>query len=96
MIQSNELRIGNIVQKQGEFFIVDFITIRMAHNYDPIPLINVDGFLHALELPKNIHIDYISDQGKYLIHGEEIQIKYLHQLQNLYFALTGTELNIKI
>lgn len=36
----------------------------------------------------------------YLTHcGEEvdcIKIKYLHQLQNLYFALTGEELNIEL
>jgi hypothetical protein len=24
------------------------------------------------------------------------QVKYLHQLQNLYFSLTGTELNIEL
>ena len=27
---------------------------------------------------------------------EETEIKYLHQLQNLYFALTGEELNIQL
>lgn len=27
---------------------------------------------------------------------EEIEIKYLHQLQNLYFALTGKEIEIKL
>jgi len=25
-----------------------------------------------------------------------VQLKYLHQLQNLYFALTGKELNIEL
>ena len=30
-----------------------------------------------------------------VINGS-IQIKYLHQLQNIYFALTGYELEIKI
>lgn len=29
-------------------------------------------------------------------YGLEIQINYLHQLQNLYFALTGTELEINL
>lgn len=39
----------------------------------------------------------ISDQGDYFEHilGEVI-IKYLHQLQNLYFALTGKELEIEL
>jgi hypothetical protein len=31
----------------------------------------------------------------YSVFGNEIEIKYVHQLQNLYFALTGTELKIK-
>jgi hypothetical protein len=26
----------------------------------------------------------------------EVEIKYLHQLQNLYFSLTGKELEIKL
>ena len=30
----------------------------------------------------------------YQIHGDWIEIKYVHQLQNLYFALTGKELAI--
>jgi len=29
----------------------------------------------------------------YAAHANDIEVKYLHQLQNLYFALTGTELN---
>ena len=29
-------------------------------------------------------------------HDTEMAIKYVHQLQNLYFALTGEELNIKL
>ena len=27
---------------------------------------------------------------------EEIEVRYVHQLQNLYFALTGEELEIKL
>ena len=29
------------------------------------------------------------------VFGDSIEIKYVHQLQNLYFALTGKELTIK-
>jgi len=29
------------------------------------------------------------------LNGIKIEIKYVHQLQNLYFALTGTELTLK-
>jgi hypothetical protein len=45
----------------------------------------------------NYVIDMCSDYSrvvKYRRHGEVItRIKYVHQLQNLYFALTGNELN---
>lgn len=34
--------------------------------------------------------------GRHLCYKEyNIEIKYVHQLQNLYFALTGEELTIK-
>ncbi len=32
----------------------------------------------------------------YILAFYEVKIQYLHQLQNLYFALTGTELTIKL
>lgn len=32
----------------------------------------------------------------FAISTHDIHVKYLHQLQNLYFALTGTELNIDL
>ena len=34
----------------------------------------------------------VSEGGKFLTHDN---LKYVHQLQNLYFALTGKELEIK-
>lgn len=34
--------------------------------------------------------------GKYTLAFYEAEIKYLHQLQNLFFCLTGTELNYKL
>jgi len=36
---------------------------------------------------------YIND-GK-IVTGQDFEINYVHQLQNLYFALTGEELEIK-
>lgn len=32
----------------------------------------------------------------YQAHTHRFQVKYVHQLQNLYFALTSEELNIKV
>jgi hypothetical protein len=42
-------------------------------------------------------LGYYSDGIHYVKNGVKtgIPIKYVHQLQNLYFALTGTELEIK-
>ena len=37
----------------------------------------------------------VSKRIFFMIDGYAKQIYYLHQLQNLYFALTGTELTIK-
>jgi hypothetical protein len=42
---------------------------------------------------ENVYIDL--DQGQCL-SGICIKVKYLHQLQNLYFALTGIELQFKL
>jgi hypothetical protein len=37
----------------------------------------------------------IMHKGNNNSHWLDIEIKYVHQLQNLYFALTGEELEIK-
>jgi hypothetical protein len=42
---------------------------------------------------ENVYIDL--DQGQEL-SGISVKVKYLHQLQNLYFALTGRELQFKL
>lgn len=105
MIKANELRIGNWVHAfktewsiQGD----DFKYEEMP--YDPIPLtreiIESCGFeKHTLgynSLNSNINL-YQMKEGlpilpcwKENVIGKEI--KYLHQLQNLYFALTQTEI----
>lgn len=40
-------------------------------------------------------VEYYSDESIFLILNFEVKVKYVHQLQNLYFALTGEELTIK-
>lgn len=42
---------------------------------------------------QGIQINYID--GKWLEYARRIEVKTVHQLQNLYFALTGEELSIK-
>jgi hypothetical protein len=53
-------------------------------------------------LPSLFWLGYVISQmvnGFYFqypsLYSGEIKIKYVHQLQNLYFALTGEELKIK-
>ena len=75
-------------------------------HYQPIPLteelLKKCGFKwinHALR-KENISIRYLSKNYEIFISNEKrrfvIQLKYVHQLQNLYFALTGEELEIKL
>jgi len=46
-------------------------------------------------IPEFSFYSYDSKDYLTLIYGLEIQIEYVHQLQNLYFALTGEELELK-
>lgn len=43
----------------------------------------------------NHHIGFMFKWGNYINEGKDIVIQYVHQLQNLYFALTGEELELK-
>lgn len=56
-----------------------------------------DGFRMSLE-KHNLTYNYFLDTKKcYVnINGENIFIEYVHQFQNIHFALTGEELKIKI
>lgn len=111
MIQTNELRIGNLVEKDGEIYVADFITIKMAHNYNPIPLteewllkfgfekltdsrdgFNNSSYTYTKGISFIVHFDGVRLSTNFWIGNEK---KYVHQLQNLYFALTNTELIIK-
>lgn len=102
-MERKELRIGNLVQKGEEIFEADFITIQMAHNYQPIPL-NEEWLLKfgfvKLDLPSKsyflngIIIDHYP-WGYGIVFYNKCKLNYVHQLQNLYFALTNEELTWK-
>lgn len=110
-MKANELRIGNFVSKDGEIYEADFITIRMTENYEPIPITEewLLKFGFDKVLPRNDKMYYrlndyfvIEDSRVFLLGDDAFEIlklrqeiKYVHQLQNLYFALTGEELTIK-
>lgn len=127
MIQSNELRIGNMlhfpftnekVEVLGinahveNFKIINSISFKKESNLycekisvlKPIPL--TEEWLFKLgfegsEIFKNSYIlnsveIYIQDGLYWYDFGNDrVEVKTIHQLQNLYFALTNEELTIK-
>lgn len=129
MIQANELRIGNIVQRRSDcvcdildggiiFLKVDSVMIRDCEYYKadwafaPIPL--TPEILYKTPFGKKdfMEVSYLCfitiERGAFYLqteyglanekeHQTELpELRYLHQLQNLYFALTGKELNINL
>lgn len=79
-------------------------------NYEPIPLspeiLDKCGFVSYHHNPRlewffvngqayePFHLKNSRDNKYYF--NENIEVKYLHQLQNLYFALTGEELEVNL
>lgn len=98
MVNVNELRLGNwiMVAGTGELHPVQI-------NID-----NLRQLIHAPEYAAGVHLTpeilesiKMSVRYKYftrLLQREKLngKIEYLHQLQNLYFALTGTELPVDV
>jgi hypothetical protein len=119
MIKANELRIGNIVERNGLNVRVTSIGAKDSmtdggyselKNIEPIKLTPeilekadfVGGYENYYDHKKleglQIQID---ENGCWLLNDEFTQyygkpFKYLHQLQNLFYSLTGEELNIEL
>ena len=106
MIQANELRIGNWVYSQmidGPFQISNLTT-----DYDPLckPIPLTEEILLKCGFSSPINGWYTSPnktlefgfngEGKLILMDWFLEITSLHQLQNLYFALTNTELEINL
>ena len=108
MIEVRELRIGNYIN-DGNANVpiadISYLTEEICNNIFPILLteklfensfvINVDLF------PEKFRIDYLFKNiclcvGDYKKFYKIENIKYVHQLQNLYFALTGIEIEIHL
>lgn len=103
-------RHGNYIYIQnGWFYIVQ--DIKRLEDYSPIPLtpeiLEKCGFIEKTNrewvIGENpVTQDYVMVvryspiiDGFYFLNGH-FKLKYLHQLQNLYFALTGEELIINL
>ena len=108
-MKANELRIGNWVLNQGEPIELTKQKFKMAvisfncQEIKPIPL--TEEWLVRFGFKKRKCGNYIwwihariqfTDKMELLIDGNLwIEIESVHQLQNLYFALTGEELKTK-
>lgn len=97
---SQELRLGNYVESTiPEIGIIKIATINTKYVQGvgidflkPIPL--TEEWLKRFNSLGNAISNDVD--GVFMwINGEKLYIAHVHQLQNLYFALTGEELTIK-
>lgn len=108
-MEASELRVGNYIRNdvQGINFQVNSVVIHRlcfgdSEGYAPIELTEEIllkcGFeeKNSILEKDGIRLFKIRDlyfRGNFPIKAD---VRYLHQLQNLYFALTGEELNVQL
>lgn len=102
-MKANELRIGNWVMGNEPYQItIQHLTIQCAYEFgdrdnyfEPIPLTE-EWFTKQIIFQLQVaFLDYRITNDDCLIYYQDVlltSIKYIHQLQNLYHALTNTEL----
>ncbi len=102
MIAASELRITNLVEYNREFkTVAQLFNISNNKSWNPIPLdedwlIEFGFKMNTLNTYSNDKLMIKWEGGKCeMLSGVHIEIKHVHQLQNLYFALTGEELELK-
>jgi hypothetical protein len=101
-MKANELRIGNYIDT-GEFHLeiargihkYDPSWYKYVHMFRPIPLteewlLKLPNNFDGLELRLLNGVCFVDYKGNTLT-----AINYVHEWQNLYFALTGEELELK-
>ncbi len=109
-MKASELRLGNLVSISGIDVIVTISVLSQHEDFEPIPLTE-EWLLKFDITQKEFDCYVLSDNywGILIVFDEEkdlwnvnvrdeysiSEIKHVHQLQNLYFALTGEELTIK-
>ena len=110
-MDANELRIGNWVKEEDGRFVYIHDTLGIDHHsqFHPIPLTpeilekagfekdeDFEGRFHHVN--KIVTVEFEDGiirwmDNTYIYHQE---IKHLHKLQNLYFAIIGDELEINL
>lgn len=106
MIEIKELRVGNWVIKDGKNYKITNVNDYIAGIVNPIPLdeklyqdiisdsnniIFLDG---NLNINDKITIEHLSQSIILSLSYLNFEIKYLHQLQNIFFDLTSVELSV--
>jgi hypothetical protein len=104
MINANELRLSNYVNYQGKALRVHLLfSISNNSMWEPIPLSNewmskfgIKKFVMSqVEIKKKTESYY---QSTIVVNGRKFTfklyylIKYVHEFQNVFFSLTGKEL----
>ena len=108
VMKASELRIGNLIKDRAKVVEVEnhhFSLLESYHKEDfqPIPLTEEWLLKFGFETKDKVFWDvgnFRVGQDRwggydYVNRRVDIDLKYVHQLQNLYFALTGEELTIK-
>ncbi len=106
MLNYKELRLGNIILNNNEFKIVDINTIKEIknnnENFSGIAI--TKEILEKLDIPTQVTLDdqyWFEPDGRWLVEVVKDptaennyigQCFFVHQLQNLMFALNGKEI----
>jgi len=102
-MKASELRIGNWVDLVGSnsSFQIDTIYDNELSGIEPIPLteewlerLGFEGYSMDIDKDGYYHIDvsFLGGVNVYINDVELSHINHVHQLQNIYHALTGNEL----
>lgn len=94
---------GKLVVNRDSIYKVENVNIQSARKYEPIPLTEEwmlkFGFEESYWQASGKFAHWIKDGADWfdgdlncIVYYRVTEIKYVHQLQNLYFALTGEEL----
>lgn len=108
MIDVKELRVGNLLKKDGVVVTIDARSIfdiwDKSEKYEAIEIneewLRRFGFDKKIEsfLKGRFDVHKLANWTNYMFcEGNLVlrELKYVHTIQNLYFALTGKELQLK-
>ena len=108
-MEARELMVGNFVQtpQNGDIFKITSSNLHFSNNYRGVELTEewlykfgfIDDFSKDTRVRKIGYRNegfWITSDFKLITSDQNsVKMEYVHQLQNLYFALTGKELTLK-